>query len=708
MFTPFSPHRQQQKQSDPQDRPSFHAHLPASPITASPDESNSARLSALLHQSLVAERLGPLAEPGQKEAFLPLLQRIAPDEAHMFTDRLQRLRYAETVGYVPVVGVCGLINSGKSTLVRSFLDESNKPRVLVGSLAEQGTHRFVLWLPQSWERDQATVQSFLRTAFDGKLVGLAKDPGEAAEQTNAPRSKQVPFELPLVAFDSRLDDHGLALLDCPDIQRGGHATDGAESTARHESLRRAARLCSAFILLCRYDFQNTTDLNDVVSSLDVVDSQLPLYFALTKVPMAREDCEDSIQRAFEEMNRRHRDLGLEDRFRRCLVSPYTADLQNLRYLDPAGQQTDLADMLGSLEPSVIQKSFMHSELRKVRPQFEGANACLERRQVGDQQKASEIRQSLLEFIKAHFYDDDSEGLKPIYSRELVHEMMKCIAGTAPVYAKPTMHAFLFITRSLEGIGKKLDGLTSILPKLPKIGLPGFMAKVLTNTKNKILKPSRKVDPRQFADHMRLESWILPQTDGAALEQLWKDVVERINEIGHIDGEELRNKLREAMVQVWASVPWWKKAGIAGAAPVLLAGALVVLCVGVVDMGGTAVIYSMSVSEIFAALGAGALANQGSGKLASSIVARHAAIPQHSRVFAMLQDRFGLPRADARQLRRMQINRPMRLAAIPAKDLGPLEPCQTCSVFKEPPFRLDRRALTRLERKLADIEKVADS
>jgi hypothetical protein len=52
----------------------------------------------------------------------------------------------------PILAVVGMLNAGKSSLVATFLSGKSEgdQRVLIGSGNTEGTHRFVLWLPESW------------------------------------------------------------------------------------------------------------------------------------------------------------------------------------------------------------------------------------------------------------------------------------------------------------------------------------------------------------------------------------------------------------------------------------------------------------------------------------------------------------------------------------------------------------------------------
>jgi len=122
----------------------------------------------------------------------------------------------------PIVAVLGLLNAGKSSLVSTYLSLENRRRVLVGSSNSQGTHRFVLWLPQSWEKEPELwnfVKSRLNSIFGCESELLSTDPMEAAKQYNdiTPRPSvdaagnpihRATIEIPLLATDPELDRWG--------------------------------------------------------------------------------------------------------------------------------------------------------------------------------------------------------------------------------------------------------------------------------------------------------------------------------------------------------------------------------------------------------------------------------------------------------------------------------------------------------------------
>lgn len=187
------------------------------------------------------------------------LQRWAPAEY----DQLA-LRYAvlQRFGAVPIVAVAGLLNSGKSSLTASFLDENSRARVLRGFAHEQGSQRFTLWLPKDWKEDASfykKILELLTRVFAQEPEELAEDPEQARHQQNDVSA----LARPLVACDTQLSRLGVALLDCPDIQRAQSET----FRTRLDVVSRASELCVAVIVVFARSQMEISDLAEILARL---------------------------------------------------------------------------------------------------------------------------------------------------------------------------------------------------------------------------------------------------------------------------------------------------------------------------------------------------------------------------------------------------------------------------------------------------------
>ena len=202
----------------------------------------------------------------------------------------------DRIGKCPVVGITGLLNSGKSSLLSSYLSSAGRRRVLRGTANNQGTHRFVLWLPEIWWREPdllEIIRQYIRDLFGVLPEALADDPEQAYAQYNgqvlqsADRSDPTadPLQIPLIAGDAGLNELGLALLDCPDIQTAFGPGSVASSASTHRELNthfidteqiqqhrrqmlgRVGRLCSAFLVVSKLSSLHDDTLLSILETL---------------------------------------------------------------------------------------------------------------------------------------------------------------------------------------------------------------------------------------------------------------------------------------------------------------------------------------------------------------------------------------------------------------------------------------------------------
>lgn len=253
------------------------------------------------------------------------LQDVAADRDHAERGRalhvslsglLKQLRVFESMSRCPILAITGILNSGKSTLLASYLSPENRRRVLRGLGNDAGTHRFVLWLPKTWWDDAEllnTLISFLSSLFGHPPEHLSSDPDKAALQYNgqviassimhSPASDSQPevssknkstspvdgLDVPLIAYDENLNDLRLGLIDCPDIQTGFLSSAPAtleESDlvhSRRRQLEKVGRLCSAFVVLCKMNSLHDEGLLDVLTTLRDSMPGVPRLLAVNKV-----------------------------------------------------------------------------------------------------------------------------------------------------------------------------------------------------------------------------------------------------------------------------------------------------------------------------------------------------------------------------------------------------------------------------------------
>jgi hypothetical protein len=248
----------------------------------------------------------------------------------------QQLRAFESISRCPILAITGLLNSGKSSLLATYLSPKNRKRVLRGLGNQAGTHRFVLWLPKIWWQDSSLLTvlvSYLSSLFGHPPEHLSDDPKLAALQyngeirqdsivkaplpdessskvsqipwshsdgrppTKSSRLEEVaeatqsvePLTVPLIAYDEALDELKLGIVDCPDIQTGfvnlsPSSTRGGElAEQRKNHLGKIGRLCSAFVVVSKLGSLHDDGLLDILGTLRDSMPGVPRILAVNKV-----------------------------------------------------------------------------------------------------------------------------------------------------------------------------------------------------------------------------------------------------------------------------------------------------------------------------------------------------------------------------------------------------------------------------------------
>jgi len=217
----------------------------------------------------------------------------------------------------PIVAVLGMLNAGKSSLVATFLTPpkaNGYGRVLIGSANTEGTHRFVLWLPETWKNNQVIwgyISNRLTQVFGCVPEELSPSPEQAALQYNDQMPREVvnatgeltrrsALEIPLVATDPQLDSLGIALMDCPDVQTGLmsgwglHSSENrgtrldelsmAAAQSRFAVLERSSTICSAYILVLPANAMHDQTVSRLLKMLESKMPHVQRILAVNRVP----------------------------------------------------------------------------------------------------------------------------------------------------------------------------------------------------------------------------------------------------------------------------------------------------------------------------------------------------------------------------------------------------------------------------------------
>lgn len=607
-----------------------------------------------------------------RESYLTALRRLDPAAA---TDVLaigRQLHTAVKLVDWPTIAVAGMLNSGKTSLVATFLSEQGRARTLRGANNDQGTHRFVLWLPQAWQKD-AELWGLLMSRI-GDAVGhapemLLDEPDEAHLQYNNRGGDGNSLAVPLVATDPRLDSIGIGLLDCPDIV-SDEAFGLGSPEARRELLGRAATLCSAFLVVSSAESSRDSTLGDLLRIASDLMPGVPRLLAVNKI-RARQT-PDQVLETFGPLAKKH---GIE-----IIYAAYDFDVPSSHPFIPAPDEA----VAGALEPGSdpLPVFFSLSEdaddnppaaigadrLLEALPSrldrgqlFEKFRVALEASlrtavwddfltridQDADQSvKATQRAQATLLDAALEFFAHREAGqvseLRLHQSERIIRQLSESFAATAPWYARWGVRMNARVRRIFGGAGDFIRQLT-----------PSAIAQ---RTAGEIKDKFRRGEYGSFMTPARL-THAIDRHGGATTLGYWSDQPiaadsETWNEaseaaISRFERDDFTSldprRLDEAVTKMWSEIPTHKKlaAGLTPLAAMLATFGGVMMIP--IDFGTTHLIASASIPELFAAAGLTTLSTLWAGGQSTREVGRQAARQQLADFHAVLCDTFGVAR-----------------------------------------------------------------
>lgn len=396
----------------------------------------------------------------------------------------------------PIVAVMGLLNAGKSSLVSTFLSEANRQRILVGSANAQGTHRFVLWTPESWRRDEkvwAFVQARLRSIFACECELLADSVDAAAAQYNDTTARSFvdtegtqrirpTIEIPLVATDPELDRWGIAIMDCPDVQTGLLPDPSADPTAvgqvqlvheqaqsiselRWRVLRSAAPLCSAFVVVLPANAIHDQTVSRLMRLLQQQMSSVRQIVAVNRVPRkyTTQQISEEIQKIYghHELDRQYMAYGFDgplDREKipeppRFYKVPTLQPLPLFFRIDQKGraqppEPVATSDWLLSLGSQLDKRSLayelLQSTLQQLQTSVREGISILQRRERDLKRIVFELQatiaQACYEFSSETAKRSNQPTVRLQASKQIVQQISNSLERTAPWWARPSRWA----------------------------------------------------------------------------------------------------------------------------------------------------------------------------------------------------------------------------------------------------------------------------
>ena len=598
----------------------------------------------------------------QRISFLSALEQISPAEAQSIHEAGRRLGVASQLANYPIIAIAGMLNSGKTSLVATFLSDNGRSRSLRGESNREGTHRFVLWLPETW-REDADVWGLLMSRLAESLGQppemLADDPNVAHQQYNNAKGDADALGIPLVATDPGLDQTGVGLLDCPDIVTSEAFGKGAVE-ARQSFLSRAATLCSGFVIVTdfsairaktvghllqiaaesmpqvnrylainmirpkyqprevREDISPLLDSHGIIGSYLAYDFEIPGSDKLTPSIGDNGDSEDPLPVFFETPEESDA-TPIQDLPAERLLSALPSRLNRSALFEGFLKSQELA----------VTKCVWESGFDWVRDNIDQqhAFACNARQAICD---------SALDFFARRGNDGEIAELRLHQSPQIISQLTEAFSQAAPWYARlgMRMNGF-FANLTLKA--------TSVLRSLNLSGAARDKAHEIRDMMRQGSRGAMLTAPR-----LR-DAFVLHDVAGQMRIELQRDLLDEKCQmiVGRFDEEDKTvldpQQLRETAEAMWADQSLIKKLqhGLTPLAAMLASFAAVMMVP--VDGGGTLIVMHASIAELLLAAGFTGLVTAWNSHGSLKAMELQAAKQQLSEFVAICCDALGVPR-----------------------------------------------------------------
>ena len=612
----------------------------------------------------------------ERNSFLDSLRHLNPDLTERLRGAGRQLNSAAKLVNWPTVAVAGMLNSGKTSLVATFLSEEGRSRSLRGTSNAHGTHRFVIWLPSQWKNDSELWDLLMQRI--GDAVGttpepLSEDISAAHRQYNNQEGDAKTLGVPLVATDTKLDELGIGLLDCPDIV-SDEAFGLGSPKMRREVLGRAATLCSAFLVVTSAESTRDGTLGDLLRIATELMPGVPRMLAVNKV--RAQQAPDQVLETFAPFAKKH---GIES-----IYAAYDYDVPTCEPFIPSEHFSDsvshaeqealpvfysLRRLPEENPPGLIAEDrFLSSLPRQLdRGQlftrfqmalqsglgnliWKEAYPALDLDARRAQEQTGKAQGCLLhaasDFFASRSVGGDVAELRLLQSERIIRQLTEAFAATAPWYARWGVRLNATVRRVFGGAGDLLKQLTP--SALARRAAGEVKDKFRRGEYGGLLTPTRLAEAlTRHGAMLHLDYWLQGDDSDSKL-QMKQACEAAILRFERDDFTGLDPKrLDDAVRQMWKEIPTHKKltAGLTPLAALLatFGGVLMIP----IDFGATHLIASASISELLAAAGLTTLSALWAGKKNVQNVGQQAARQQLSDFHAVLCDTFGLMRPEIR-------------------------------------------------------------
>ena len=578
-------------------------------------------------------------------------------------DLNQMVTLVHALLHVPIIAVAGLNDQGKSSLVASFLSPSGGARVLRGTKGTQGTFRFTLWLPAKWGRDhvlRGSLDVALSAIFGHAPESLHDDPPIA----HAAQNNHSALGIPLIAWDERLDELELALLDCPDVQKQPIGAGQGAAEMRLQMLQNASKICAGIILVAKHVNLTTRPLDEVANSFPaglriyalnqarnltpgeiLIEARDALSLADDGLCYAAYDFDLVHYKDFTPKWDANIGKGRNDPKFPCFFRLTTSsDLDLPDHIDP---ERSLHCLARQIDKKALVGDFQYETLVRLKAATLQGIGAIKEQLRGQSERISQQCALVWEACNAALCGGEGERL--ILSAEMANSLSESIIDCAPGYLKWTLHTKAAAGRAGDWIGKSVVKLSPGVANRFGRSLAMGSHWIKENILKRPVPHNKSVSVPERLTSLLHARWLRSgvSIDKNEVERAVDGIVERFNQVG-------ATNLPKADWDRIAS-EFWKMtpkglAAFAVATSTLIA--LAVLLYATVDpLGGTVLIsfalgktlMALTTKELLTALGLGTAVNYASaGRLQKQLESKLGPL-QRSRFFAVTCDELGLPR-----------------------------------------------------------------
>ena len=581
------------------------------------------------------------------------------------------LSMARQLGNHPIVAVTGQLNSGKSSVVASFLSEAGRARLPRGTSSETGTHRFVYWVPQGWLDDphyKSLLLDLIATAHPHGVEFLEADPAKAAEQYRSGRDQLDTLAIPLLAGDPQLDSLGTGLLDCPDIQTNDSTTAPADlddhSNPRLDFLSSASRVCSAFLVVWNRAAIRDRLLETMLRALRQRMASSPLYLLINMIrpeegQPQRTLLDSDVTRLLEQfkLSENHVygafDFAIEDRanapgWRHFTPAPLVGKFDQSEspqfYLLAEGitSSSSLHTLTTSLDIAEIQQSKIADHQQELSQHLSNAEQKITHWVQQTEKEITTIQHGLLDTCQGMMTDDTTGEPLQIMSAEFAEALHLSLVRTAPLALRIPLKFAKPFDKAYATTRKWLNALNVI--NLAKNKIEKLEGKVKQHLKLGSLKLASS---ESIARRMQSQRWCPPEIEIQALEKSWNEVftIFQKHPIEKFDSDLLDASSHD----YWDGFSLMEKFTIGGKALLGTIGGLAAVCgIATLAVDGGATLYAAT--SVSHAINSGiALAITAGGTTAAMLsfetsLLKDNTLPYLSRLFSIACDCFRLPRS----------------------------------------------------------------